>query len=248
MTNPADTSADTAPDGADFPKTAVNRVKRTPERGRYDRKTIYAILDAALVCHIAYVVEGQPYCTPTSFWREGDHLYWHGSSASRMLRAQAEGIPVCLTVTHVDALVMARSGFHHSVNYRAAMAFGHAHRIDDTDEKLRLMDAFLDRVYPGRSRLVRPPNAQELKATAMMGMAIETASGKIRDKHVSDDEADYAAVPAWSALYPVSQVLGAPSDCPRQLPGLARPEGMADFVPGARLDEVMTRTHSRTFG
>ena len=235
-------------DTASFPKTEVNRVKRTPDRGRYDKKTIYQILDAALLCHIAYVIEGRPYCTPTSFWREGDHLYWHGSSASRMIRTQAQGVEVCLTVTHLDSLVMARSGFHHSVNYRAVMAFGRAHIVEDTNEKLRLMDNFIDRVYPGRSKLIRQPNKQELKATSMMGMAIESASGKIRDKHVADDEEDYEAVPAWSALYPVTQIIGAPSDCPRQLPGLARPEGMADFEPGARLDEVMTRTYQRTFG
>jgi nitroimidazol reductase NimA-like FMN-containing flavoprotein (pyridoxamine 5'-phosphate oxidase superfamily) len=231
-----------------FPISAVNRVKRAPDRGRYDKKTIYQILDAALICHIAYVIDGQPYCTPTGFWREGDHLYWHGSSASQMIRTQAQGVAVCLTVTHVDALVMARSGFHHSVNYRAVMAFGHAHIVDDANEKLRLMDNFIDRIYPGRSRLIRQPNPQELKATTMMGMVIETASGKIRDKHVADDEEDYEAVPAWSALYPLTQVLGAPSECARQLPGLTRPDGMADFVPGARLDEVMSKTYRRTFG
>ena len=163
---------------ASFAKTEVNRVKRAPDRGRYDRKTIYEILDAALLCHIAYVVDGRPYCTPTSFWREGDHLYWHGSSASRMIRTQAQGVEVCLTVTHLDSLVMARSGFHHSVNYRAVMAFGHAHIVEDAAEKLRLMDNFIDRVYPGRSKLIRQPNKQELKATTMMGMAIESASRK----------------------------------------------------------------------
>ena len=170
-----------------FEKTNVNRVKRTPDRGRYDKKTIYEILDAALVCHISYVIDGRPYCTPTSFWREGDHLYWHGSSASRMVRTQGPGLPVCLTVTHIDSLVMARSGFHHSVNYRAAMAFGTAHIIDDPAEKLRLMDNFVDRIYPGRSKLIRQPNPQEFKATTMIGMEIETASGKIRDKHVADE-------------------------------------------------------------
>jgi nitroimidazol reductase NimA-like FMN-containing flavoprotein (pyridoxamine 5'-phosphate oxidase superfamily) len=231
-----------------FPITSVNRVKRAPTRGRYDKDTIYGILDAALVCHIAYVIDGRPYCTPTSFWREGDHLYWHGSSASRMIRTQAEGVEVCLTVTHVDALVMARSGFHHSVNYRAAMVYGRAQIIEDTDEKLRLMDAFVDRIYPGRSKLIRQPSPQEFKATTMMGMEIETASGKIRDKHVDDEEEDYAGVPAWSALYPITQVLGAPSECVRQIPGLTRPEGMVDFEPGATLDSVMAKTYRRTFG
>jgi nitroimidazol reductase NimA-like FMN-containing flavoprotein (pyridoxamine 5'-phosphate oxidase superfamily) len=231
-----------------FEKTNVNRVKRTPDRGRYDKKTIYGILDAALVCHISYVIDGRPYCTPTSFWREGDHLYWHGSSASRMVRTQGPGLPVCLTVTHIDSLVMARSGFHHSVNYRAAMVFGTAHIIDDPAEKLRLMDNFVDRIYPGRSKLIRQPNPQEFKATTMIGMEIETASGKIRDKHVDDEEEDYAGVPAWSALYPISQVLGEPSECVRQLPGLQRPEGMVDFEPGATLDSVMAKTYRRTFG
>jgi uncharacterized protein len=165
-----------------------------------------------------------------------------------MIRTQGQGVPVCLTVTHLDALVMARSGFHHSVNYRAVMAFGTAHIVDDQEKKFRLMDRFIDRIYPERSTLIRKPNAQELKATTMMAMEIEHASGKVRDKHVADDEEDYANVPAWSALYPVTQVIGAPSDCPRQLPGLERPEGMADFEPGARLDELMTRSHRRTFG
>jgi nitroimidazol reductase NimA-like FMN-containing flavoprotein (pyridoxamine 5'-phosphate oxidase superfamily) len=236
------------PSAAAFPAGRINRVKRAPDRGRYDKATIYAILDAALVCHIAYVIDGRPYCTATSFWREGDHLYWHGSSKSQMIQAQARGLDVCLTVTHLDALVLARSGFHHSVNYRTAMVFGRAHRIDDRTEKLRLMDAFIDRLYPGRSSLIRPPNAQEFKATAIIGMAIETASGKIRDTHVADEEEDYEGVPAWSALFPVTQVLGPASECPRQLAGLARPEAMADFAPGARLDAVMTRTHARAFG
>jgi len=232
---------------ASYPITDVNRVKRLHDRGRYDKETVHAILDSALVCHIAYVIDGRPYCTPTAFWREGEHLYWHGSSASRMIRTQGKGIDVCLTVTHLDALVMARSGFHHSVNYRAVMAFGTAHIVEDTDEKLGLMDRFIDRIYPGRSGLIRQPTAQELKATTMMGMQIETASAKIRDKHVSDDEEDYEGVPAWSALYPVTQVIGTASECARQIPGLALPEGMVDFEPGARLDELMTKTYAKTF-
>ncbi len=233
---------------ASFPVSAVNRVKRVHERGHYDKKTVYEILDAALVCHIAYVIDGRPYCTPTGFWREGDHLYWHGSSASRMIRTQGKGIEVCLTVTHVDALVMARSGFHHSVNYRAVMAFGQAHIIEDTSEKLRLMDNFIDRIYPGRSKLIRQPNAQEFKATTMMGMEIETASAKIRDKHVADEEEDYAGVPAWTALIPITQVMGEASDCPRQLPGLSRPEEMREFEPGARFDAVLGKAYRATFG
>jgi hypothetical protein len=242
---PAMSDGNTQP--AAFAITDVNRLRRRHDRGRHDKATVYAILDAALVCHIAYVIDGRPFCTPTAFWREGDHLYWHGSSASRAIRAQ-DGAMVCLTATHLDALVMARSGFHHSVNYRSVMAWGHAHAVTDRAQKLSLMDNFIDRVYPGRSKLIRQPTEQELKATTLMAMEMETAAGKIRNTHVSDDEEDYAAVPAWSAVYPVTQVIGKASECERQLPGLAVPEGMADYVPGARLDELMTRTYRRTFG
>ncbi len=132
-------------DPAAYPITPVNRLKRLHQRGAYDRATVHAILDAAAICHVAYVVDGQPYCTPTLFWREGDHLYWHGSSASRMLMSQSEGEPVCLTVSHLDGLVLARSGFNHSVDYRSAMAFGHARVVDDPDEKIRALAAMIDR-------------------------------------------------------------------------------------------------------
>jgi hypothetical protein len=128
------------------------------------------------------------------------------------------------------------------------MAFGTAHAITDRAQKLRLMDNFVDRVYPDRSKLIRQPNEQELKATTLMGMEMEEVSGKIRDKHVADEEEDYEAVRAWSALYPVTQVIGEPEDCARQLPGLTRPDEMVDFVPGARLDEIMTKTYRKTFG
>src|ERR1700760_320642 len=132
-------TVDTGP--AAYSVTKRNRLRRLHERGRYDRASIYPILDAAMICHIAYVIDGQPYCTPTAFWREGDHLYWHGSSASRMLRSQRDGLPVCLTVTHLDSLVLARCGFNHSVDYRAAMCFGTAHIVEDQAEKERALDS-----------------------------------------------------------------------------------------------------------
>ena len=236
------------PDDAPYAVSEVNKVRRTPDRARYDKATVHAILDAALVCHIAYTIDGRPYCTPTAFWREGEHLYWHGSSASRAIRSQNKGLPVCVTVTHVDALVMARSGFHHSINYRSVMAFGTAHAITDEATKLRLLDNFVDRIYPGRSKLIRQPTPQEFKATTLMGMEMEQVSGKIRNKHVSDEEEDYAGVPAWSSLYPITQVIGEASECERQLPGLTRPQEMADFEPGTRLDALMTKMYSVTFG
>ncbi len=227
---------------APFPVTGRNRVRRRPDRGHYDRKTVYEILDAAMVCHIAYVIDGQPYCTPTAFWREGDHLYWHGSSASRMIRAEAAGIPVCLTVTHMDAVVLARCGFNHSINYRAVMAYGHAHPLDG-EAKLRAMDAFVDRFFPGRSRVLRAPTVQEAKATTVLGMEIEQASAKIRALPVHDEEEDYA-VPAWCELIPVQTVIGAPDACPRQHPQATREAGgMGPWREGRQLDEVMTETY-----
>ena len=221
-----------------YPITPVNRVRRLNERGAYDHATIHALLDASMLCHIAYAIDGQPYCTPTLFWREGARLYWHGSSASRMLRGQSDGAPVCLTVSHLDALVLARSAFNHSVDYRAVMAFGHARAIDDEAEKARAMRAMVDRFYPGRSDLLRPPHAQEIKATRFVGMEIEQASAKIRAKGVSDDEEDYA-LPIYAERIPVETVLGAPEPCARLAPGVERPQALAGYRPGRRLDEAV---------
>lgn len=227
--------------------TDRNRVRRRYERGNYDRETVHAILDAAMVCHIAYVIDGQPFCTPTSFWREGERLYWHGSAASRMVRAQAQGLPVCFTVTHHDAIVLARSGFHHSVNYRCVMAYGEAHAVSDPQAKLAAMDAFIDRFYPGRTAVLRPPSTAEIKQITILEMEIEDAAAKIRSTGVSDEEEDYA-LPVWCAVLPLRTVIGAPEECPRQIPGVT-PEagGMAAYTPGRRLDEVMLETYRKTY-
>lgn len=229
-----------------YPVTRRNKVVRRPQRGHYDKATIHAILDGALLAHIAYVMDGQPFCTPTAFWREGEQLYWHGSSASRMIRFQKPGVPVCLTVAHLDALVLARSGFHHSVNYRSVMAFGTARLLEGEAEKRRAMDGFIDRFYPGRSRLLRAPNASEFKATTFVTMEIEQASAKIRETHVGDDEEDYA-LPIWAARFPVQQVIGALEPCPRQHPDAVIPPTMRLFQPGRRLDEVLTETHRANY-
>lgn len=236
---------ETAP-GPAFEISKRNRVVRRPHRGKYDKATVYDILDAALLCHIAYVVDGQPYCTPTSFWREGDHLYWHGSSASRMIRSQSAGIPVCLTVTHMDAIVLARCGFNHSINYRSVMAYGRAYIVEDEVEKLAAMDRFIDRFFPGRAKLLRPATRQEIKATTFIGMAMEQASGKIRNEPVHDEEGDYA-VPAWTALLPVRTVLGEIEECPRQRQGVTKPQGMAGYVEGRRLDEIMLEAYQKNY-
>src|ERR1700760_3552875 len=208
-----------------FPITNRNRVRRRPERGRFDRATVYEILDSAMFAHIAYTIDGQPFCTPTGFWREDDKLYWHGSSASRMIRSQSDGVPVCVTVTHLDAIVLARSGFPHSVNSRSVMAFGPARLVSAPAEKARALDGFVDRFFPGRSKEIRPANGQEFKATSFIVMPIDEASGKIRSTHVIDDEEDYA-LPVWTARIPIRQVLGEAEICPRQVPGLPVPEGM----------------------
>jgi uncharacterized protein len=233
-------------DDSSFPVTNRNRVRRRQERGRFDRATVYDILDSAMVAHIAYVIDGQPFCTPTGFWREDDRLYWHGSSASRMIRGQSAGVPVCVTATHLDAIVLARSGFHHSVNYRSVMAFGTARLVTDQAEKSRAMDGFVDRFFPGRSKEIRPPTGQEFKATSFVVMPIQEASGKIRSTHVSDDEEDYV-LPVWAARIPVRQVLGEPDPCPRQLPGLEVPEGMKGYTAGRPLDEVLLEAYHTTY-
>jgi nitroimidazol reductase NimA-like FMN-containing flavoprotein (pyridoxamine 5'-phosphate oxidase superfamily) len=239
---------DTSPPAPDsFAVTNRNRVRRRPDRGRYDRASVYDILDAAMTCHIAYVIDGQPYCTPTAFWREGDHLYWHGSSASRMLRNQSQGLPVCLTVTHMDAIVLARCGFNHSINYRSVMAYGTARLIEDEAEKLRAMDAFVDRFFPGRAAALRRPTAQEIKATSIVGTEMEQASGKIRALDVHDEEEDYAH-PVWTALIPVRTVIDEAVECPRQLPRVTREAGgTAAYRAGRRLDEVMLETYRTSY-
>jgi uncharacterized protein len=229
-----------------YPKSQRNRVRRLHERGRYDKASVHAVLDAAMICHIAYVIDGQPYCTPTAFWREGDHLYWHGSSASRMLRSQKPGLPVCLTVTHLDSLVLARCGFNHSVDYRSAMCFGKAHIIDDPAEKTRALDSMVDRFYPERAASLRTSSVQELKATMVVGMEIEEAAAKIRAKGVADEEEDYA-LPIYAARFPVQLVIGEAEPCPRMPAGVARPQGLAGFSNGRRLDELMTENYRKTY-
>lgn len=225
-------------DTATYPVTARNRVKRLHERGSYDRAAVHAVLDAAMLCHVAYVIDGQPYATPTLFWRDDETLYWHGSSASRMLRHLKEGTPACLTVAHLDGLVLARSGFNHSANYRSAMCFGTARLVEDEEEKLQAMRDVVDRYYPGRSGLLRPTTAQEAKATTIVAMPIEEAAAKVRAKGVGDDEDDFS-LPIWAGVIPVTTVLGAAEPCARLVPGVAKPEALSIFTEGGRLDDVL---------
>ena len=225
-------------DGGSFATTERTRVRRHPERAGYDRATVYAILDAALLCHIGYVIDGLPYVTPTLFWRDGERLYWHGSSASRMLRAQREGIPVCLTVSHVDGLVLGRCAFRHSLNYRAVMVFGTAAAVEDERAKEAGLNGFIERLYPGRTRLMRPIAPQELKATMLLGMAIEEVSAKIRDDGPLDLEADRLA-DCWAGVIPIAQRIGEPVGDTRVPPRGSPEREIGHLAEGARFDDIL---------
>ena len=204
-------------------KTDRSRVKRLPKRGHHDFATVAAILDAGFICHVGYVIDGKPYVTPTSYWREGTDVYWHGSSASRMLRSLEQGAECCLTVAHVDGLVLARSGFHHSINYRSAMLFGRAHKVEEPAEKEKALERFIERMYPGRWQNLRPVNRKELKATTVLHMPIDEGAAKIRTGPPVDDDEDYDWQ-VWAGIIPVRQVIGAAQDDGRLQPAVAQPD------------------------
>jgi len=181
--------------------TARTRVKRLPKRASYDAAAIYSILDTALVCHVGFALGGQPYVIPTLHVRIDDQLYIHGSTASRMLGAAAGGTPIAVTVTHIDGLVLARSAFHHSVNYRSVVILGAATLVIDPSEKLAVMKGLIDHVAPGRWEHIRQPNEKELAATSVLSIPIVEASAKLRSGDPLDDEADYA-LPIWAGQIP----------------------------------------------
>ncbi|PYS98425.1 MAG: pyridoxamine 5'-phosphate oxidase family protein [Acidobacteria bacterium] len=187
------------------PSTQTDRttVKRLPKRGQYDRATIDSILDEGFICHVGFVVEGQPYVIPTGYARVDDHLYIHGSSASRMLRNLSKGVEVCVTVTLIDGLVLARSAFHHSMNYRSVVILGRARLVDQDEEKNRALEALTEHIVPGRWADVRWPTDLELKATTVLKLAIDEASAKIRTGGPIDDEEDYA-MDVWAGVLPLS--------------------------------------------
>lgn len=214
-----------------FARTPRTRLRRLPKRAHYDRDTVYGILDAGFICHVAYVIDGQPYVTPTSYWRHGNRVYWHGSSASRMLRTLDTGVPACFTVTHCDGIVMARSGFHHSINYRSVMALGIARTVQDKGEKTAALKDFMDRLFPGRWDEVRGPTAQELKGTMVLAMELEEVSAKLRTGPPVDDEPDYA-LPCWAGVLPLATVAGAPQADPRLPPGTPLPSYLKGWTLG----------------
>ena len=205
-----------------FTPTERTRVVREPHRGFYDRDVIYKILDEAFVCHVGFAVDGQPYVIPTLFARVDDAIYFHGSAASRMLRGAALGIPVCVTVTLVDGLVLARSVFNHSMNYRSVIALGKASLVDAPEQKLEALRAFTEKIVAGRWSDVRQPTEKELKATSILRLPLTEVSAKIRSGPVQDDAEDYA-LPIWAGVVPLHLQAGAPIRDERCDPAIPTP-------------------------
>ncbi len=205
------------------------RVRRLHDKAAYDRERIHAILDEALVAHLGFVHEGTPFVIPTLHARVGDAVYVHGSSASRTLRALAGAVPVCLTVTLLDGLVLARSVFEMSVNYRSVVVLGEARAVTDPDEKLRALEAFTEQVLPGRWAAVRGPTPQELKATSILMLPLDEASAKVSEGGPDDGESADAALPVWAGHLPLHVVPGEPVACPHLPPGIPVPPEIAAY-------------------
>lgn len=195
---------------SDYKIDARNKVKRIPQRGAYDEKTCYEILDAGFVCHMGFAVDGQPYVIPTLYGRRGNTVYVHGATTSRMLKHLEKGEPVCLTVTHLDGLVLARSAFHHSMNYRSVLVFGMAKPVSD-ERKEEVLEVISENILRGRWEESRKPNAKELKATSVLEIEIDQASSKIRTGGPGDEKEDYA-LDIWAGVLPMSLTYGTPED------------------------------------
>jgi len=213
-----------------FSPTARTQVKRLPKRAAYDRDTVFKILDEAFVCHVGFVADGQPFVIPTNFARSGETIYLHGSAASRMLRTLGEGVPVCVTVTLTDGLVLARSAFHHSVNYRSVVVLGTARLVEDPSEKMEALRLFTEHIMKGRWEEIRWPTEQELKATTVLALPLLEVSAKVRTGGPIDDEEDYS-LPVWAGVLPLAVVpalpiadarLPAGTDIPPYLKGYRR--------------------------
>jgi len=212
----------------DFKPTERTTVKRLPMRGNYERETVNQILDEGFICHVGFVVADSPVVMPTGYGRTGDQLYIHGSVASRMLKTIREGIDVCVTVTLVDALVLARSSFHHSMNYRSVVIFGKARIVEDEDEKMKALQTFTDHIMIGRWEDARIPNQKELRATMVLSLSINEASAKIRTGPPVDDEDDYE-LPVWAGELPLRLATGEAVPDPRLRNGIELPEYVQNY-------------------
>ena len=202
-----------------YKPTERTQVKRLAKRAVYDKERVHAILDEGFLCHVGFVADGQPYVIPTLYARAGDRIYIHGSAASRMLRTLDGGVDVCVTVTLVDGFVLARSAFHHSMNYRSVVVLGKARLITDVDEKMEAMHRFTNQMVPGRWEEVRQPTEQELKATSVLALELDEVSAKVRTGPPLDDEEDYK-LPVWAGVVPVRTQFGEPDPDERALPEL----------------------------
>jgi nitroimidazol reductase NimA-like FMN-containing flavoprotein (pyridoxamine 5'-phosphate oxidase superfamily) len=216
-----------------FEQTERTTLKRLPKRGEYERDKVYEILDEAFICHVGFVFDGHPYVIPTGYGRVGDRLYIHGSSASRMLRTLKEAVEVCVTVTLMDGLVLARSAFHHSVNYRSVVILAKAVAVEDLAEKMEALRAFTEHVVPGRWDEVREPDEGELRATIVLSLPLVEASAKIRTGPPIDDEPDYE-LPVWAGELPLRLTTGEPVGDPRLKPGTAVPGYLRDYSRGRK--------------
>jgi nitroimidazol reductase NimA-like FMN-containing flavoprotein (pyridoxamine 5'-phosphate oxidase superfamily) len=212
----------------DFPQTQRTTLKRLPKRGVYDRELVYGILDEGFICHVGFAVEGQPFVIPTGYARVQDQLYIHGSQVSRMLRTLSSGIDVCVAVTLLDGLVLARSAFHHSINYRSVVMFGSATLVDDREAKLAALFAFSEHVIPGRWDDVREPTEAELKATTVLSLPLLEVSAKVRTGPPIDDEEDYA-LDVWAGVLPLKIVAGKPVNDPRLPDSIQPPAYLLDY-------------------
>jgi hypothetical protein len=213
---------------AQLSKNQRNTVKRSPKRGHYDRELVYQILDEGLVCHVGFVVEGQPFVIPTAYGRVADKLYIHGSPASRMLKNLLDGIEVCVTVTLLDGLVLARSAFHHSMNYRSVMIFGTATKVEDETEKLAALQAFTENIIPQRWQEVRSPNEAEMLGTLVLALPIDEASAKMRTGDPLDDEADYQ-LPVWAGQIPLQLLAKNPIPDSRLAENITIPNNVLNY-------------------
>ncbi len=212
--------------------TARTRIRRGHERAVFDRDAVHAILDAAPLCHIAWLLDGAPALTPTLHWRIGDRVYWHGSSASRTLRRSA-GAEICLNATILDGYVLARSAFHHSVNYRSVTVFGVPQIVEGAQAKTEALRAMMDHLVPGRWEKLREINDKELKATTVMWLPLDEVSAKVRAGGPIDDEEDYA-LDIWAGTVPVAPGFAAPVDDARLKPGLTAPAHVRDRFRAAK--------------
>jgi hypothetical protein len=212
-----------------YAPTDRTRLRRLPERGAYDRQTVHAILDEGFICHVAFTVDGQPFALPTAYARVGDTLYLHGSSGSRI--GLTPGMPVCITVTLLEGVVLARAAFHHSFNYRSVMVLGRTRLVTDPREKDEALGALVEHIVPGRGSDVRPGDRRELAATAVLSVPLDEVSAKVRRGNAVDEEEDYG-LPVWAGVLPLAVVPGAPVPDPRLDPAIPVPAYLAGWRRG----------------